>query len=584
MRTLRERIAADPLVRIAPLLEIRRVRVAVAVGWGFLALGSAVGLAAVAAWLIARASQMPPVLELSIATVAVRTFGIGRGVARYLERLASHDVALRGMTSLRARLYEELAEGPGVALAQVRRGDLLARVGTDVDDVGDVVVRAVIPAGVATCVSLLSVGIVGAFLPTAGILLALCLIIAGVLAPWLSARAATLTEERSSTARAAMSARTVELLENAGAAQVDGSIRARLQGLADTDRDLTSATDDGARTAAIAAALQSIAVGIAVVGALTLGVPAVAAGTLAPVELAVVVLTPLAAFEGVGLLPAAAVQMRRSRKAAARLVELLDAPSDAADGASSTAATSPSPTELSATELIAGWNGRGVVTADLTLTAGTAVGLVGPSGVGKSTLLATMAGLIPPVSGTVRIDGRPLVTRHPEIVMVAEDGHVFATSLIENLRVARGDVTEAEATSAIHRVGLDDWVAGLPQGLNTMLGTDAATVSGGERRRLLIARALLSPATYLLVDEPAEHLDPATADALVAVLIDEAHTHGRGIIIATHRMTGLETADEVIALRRGPDGVATVASRGTHHELLTSNDDYAWALAQESSP
>ncbi|WP_052367164.1 thiol reductant ABC exporter subunit CydC [Paraoerskovia marina] len=588
MTSLRAQIAADPLVRIAPLLEVRKLRVAVAVAWGFLALGSAVGLAAVAAWLIARASQMPPVLELSVATVAVRTFGIGRGVARYLERLASHDVALRGMTSLRARLYENLAEGPGVALAQVRRGDLLARVGTDVDDVGDVVVRAVIPAGVAACVSLLAVGIVGVFLPSAGVILLLCLLLAGGLAPWLSARAAAITEERSSTARAEMAARTVELLENAGPAQVDGSLEPRMRGLARTDRDLTAAADEGARTAAVAAALQTIAVGLAVVGALALGIPAVAAGTLAPVELAVVVLTPLAAFEGVGLLPAAAVQVRRSRKAASRLLELLDEteearPSESRSVTEATDSTDSTDEGVRTTALVAGWDGHPVVTADLTLAPGRTVGLVGPSGVGKSTLLATLAGLIPPVDGTVGVDGLDLAGRHPEVLMVAEDGHVFATTILENLRVARGDVTEADAHAVLDRVGLTEWVDALPRGLDTLLGPDGATVSGGERRRLLIARALLSPARYLLVDEPAEHLDPATADALLRVLVDESHRGDRGIVVATHRLTGLEQADEVIALRADPTGPAYVAARGTQAAVAASNADYAWALAQESA-
>ncbi|HEX7805862.1 MAG TPA: thiol reductant ABC exporter subunit CydC, partial [Cellulomonas sp.] len=131
----------DPLRRALALLDIDRSRVGLSVLLGVLGLGSAVALAAVAAWLIARASQMPPVLELSIATVAVRTFGIGRGVFRYLERLVSHDVALRGMGALRTALYARLAAGRPEGTAAVRRGDLLARVGADVDAVGDAVVR-----------------------------------------------------------------------------------------------------------------------------------------------------------------------------------------------------------------------------------------------------------------------------------------------------------------------------------------------------------------------------------------------------------------------------------------------------------
>jgi ATP-binding cassette subfamily C protein CydC len=159
--------ARDPLRRALALLDINRSRVALSVTLGVLGLGSAVALAAVAAWLIARASQMPPVLELSIATVAVRTFGIGRGVFRYLERLVSHDVALGGMSALRTALYERLAAGRPEGTAAVRRGDLLARVGADVDAVGDAVVRGLLPAAVAAVLGLGTVIAMGALLPAA---------------------------------------------------------------------------------------------------------------------------------------------------------------------------------------------------------------------------------------------------------------------------------------------------------------------------------------------------------------------------------------------------------------------------------
>ena len=176
------------LRRAVALLEVDRRRAVLAVLLGAVALGCAVALAAVAAWLIARASQMPPVLQLSVATVAVRAFGIGRGVLRYTERLVSHDLALRGMTTLRTTLYERLATGSPAAVLGLRRGDLLARVGADVDAIGDVVVRGLLPAGVA---GVLGVGTVAAMTwlwAPAGLALAGCLVLAGVVAPLLAAR------------------------------------------------------------------------------------------------------------------------------------------------------------------------------------------------------------------------------------------------------------------------------------------------------------------------------------------------------------------------------------------------------------
>ncbi|WP_454043426.1 thiol reductant ABC exporter subunit CydC [Cellulosimicrobium sp. Marseille-Q8652] len=612
---LRARLASDPLWRAVRLLDVRWRRVAWAITLGTLALGSSVALAAVAAWLIARASQMPPVLTLSVAVVAVRAFGISRGVFRYLERLASHDVALRGMAALRANLYAALAGGSPAALVRVRRGDLLARVGADVDDVGDVVVRALVPAGVALAVSVGSVVLVAAFLPAAGLALALCLVLAAVVAPWLSARSARDVEVRGAAARAAMTTSALEVLEESGPLAVSGRLPGRLADLRTADRDLARATDDGARTAAVSAALAAGAVGTAVLAAILLGMPAVVSGTLTPEELSVVVLTPLAVFEAATVLPAAAVQLHRSRQAAQRVMDLLDvsgtpvtapAPAPEAPRVSAVVAARrgtdgvpPAGTTLVLDDVACAWQADGprsrtvVQGVDLTLHPGRAVALVGPSGVGKTTLLATAAGLLAPVAGRATLDGDDVAALPRDVaargvVLVAEDGHVFDTTVLENLRVARGDVTAAEAEAVLRDVGLGAWLAGLPEGVATTLGPDATDVSGGERRRLLVARALLAPAPLLLVDEPAEHLDPRTADALVRRLVatTRATAGRRGLVLATHRLGALEAVDEVLLLGRpddDPDAPARVVARGTHAELLAL-PAYRWALDQEAAP
>lgn len=607
----------DPLRRVLPLLEVRPVKVAAAIGLGVLALACAIGLAAVAAWLVARASQMPPVLTLSVAVVSVRAFGIGRGVLRYCERLASHDVALRGMAALRANLYDRLAADDRPVT--VRRGELLARIGQDVDDVGDVVVRSMVPAGVAVVTSLGSVILLGVLLPAAGVALALCLVLAGVVTPWLAARAAARTEARGAAARGEVTALSLEILEESAPLCVSGRFGARLADLDAADARLSAVADDGARTSGLAAALGALAQGLAVLASLALGIPATLSGSLSVEALAVVVLTPLAVFEATAGLPAAAVQLHRSREAARRLLELL--PSADEQGAPVTSASGggvgigAEPDEADGGALLvldgvtAGWpdgdgHRRAVVEGvSLTLRPGSVVALAGPSGVGKTTLLMTAAGLVPPLTGTLSTRpgevGAPghrasgvLRNTPADRLFVAEDGHVFDTSVLENLRVARGDVTEAEARAALAAVGLGDWLAALPEGLDTLVGTDAAAVSGGERRRLLVARALLAPARVLLVDEPAEHLDGETADALVRALAGHARETGRALLLATHRLTPLAAADEVLLL--GNDTLAaiagattgavpaTVVARGSHEHLLATDPSYAWSAAQET--
>ncbi|MGV8977342.1 MAG: thiol reductant ABC exporter subunit CydC [Cellulomonas sp.] len=588
----------DPLRRALALLDIKRSRVALSVTLGVLGLGSAVALAAVAAWLIARASQLPPVFELSIATVAVRTFGIGRGVFRYLERLVSHDLALGGMGALRTALYERLAAGRPEGTAAVRRGDLLARVGADVDAVGDAVVRGLLPAAVAAVLGLGTVVAMGALLPAAGASLAVCLVLAGIVAPGLAARAARTTEQRSVAARASIASIALGLLDDPGALAVQGRVTSELAALRRSDADLAGATDAGAGPAALAAALGSLAVGLAVLSALLLGVPAVAAGGLSPVALAVIVLTPLAAFEATSALPAAAIQVQRSRAAAGRIMALLDEAEVGAvevDDAADPITVAPT---LVARDLSCAWPGHApVVTGlDLDLSPGRSIAVVGPSGTGKTTLLLTLAGLLAPHAGTVvlgdvAVSSLSRAAAARGVAMTAEDAHIFATSVLENLRVARSDVTPAEALDALGRAGLSGWLDGLPDGVNTLLGTDAQNVSGGERRRLLLARALVAPAPLLLIDEPGEHLDSATADRLVRDLLTQStaavsrgadtartalHRGPRGVVVVTHRLTPLDVADEVVLLRDGQ-----VEARGTHVELLRTHAGYREALARE---
>lgn len=609
---------SDPLRRILPLLEVRPVKVAAAIGLGVLALACAIGLAAVAAWLIARAAQMPPVLTLSVAVVSVRAFGIGRGVLRYCERLASHDVALRGMAALRASLYGRLAADDRPVT--VRRGELLARLGQDVDDVGDVVVRAIVPAGVAVVTSLGSVVLLGVLLPAAGVALACCLVLAGIVTPWLAARAAARTEARGATARGDVTALSLEILEESAPLRVSGRFGARLADLSAADARLSAVADDGARASGLAAALGALAQGLAVLAALALGIPAALSGSLSVEALSVVVLTPLAVFEATAGLPAAAVQLHRSREAARRLVELLPPDVSDAEAPRVPPVSDTSGALLVLDDVAAGWpDATGTPRAavegvSLALRPGSVVALAGPSGVGKTTLLMTAAGLIPPLGGAV--SGSPgvwsaegqeigtpsdrspdeLPTGRSDALFVAEDGHVFDTTVLENLRVARGDVTALEARAALGTVGLGAWLDALPDGLETIVGTDAAAVSGGERRRLLVARALLAPARVLLVDEPAEHLDGETADALVGALAAHARGTGRAVLLATHRLTPLAAADEVLLLGHdGPAAIAgtagdtavgpvpaTVVARGDHERLLVADRTYTWSAAQEA--
>ena len=574
------------LTRALGLLDLAWSRVWLAVVTGALGLGSSVALTATSAWLIARASQMPHVLDLTVAAVGVRTFGISRSVLRYAERIVSHGVALRGMAALREQVYVRLADSPVETVAGLRRGDLLVRTGADVDAIGDLVVRALLPAGIALVVGTGTVAVVAWLSPASGLILLACLLLAGTLGPLLHARAARASELAQVEERAALAATALTMVDGGADLTVSGRLADVRADLAGIEAELDRLRERAARPAALAAGLDVAAMALAVLGAILVGIPALVGGTLAPVELAVVVLTPLAAFEATSTLGAAAVQLVRSAGAAERVMALLDAAA-APDLRTEEVPETASPV-LTARDLAVGWPGGPVVATgvDLTAAPGRAIAVVGPSGIGKTTLLATLAGLLPARDGAVNLAGvsvagatRRSVARH--VTMTAEDAHIFATTVLENLRVARGDLTAEEADHLLRRCGLASWLDALPQGLDTMLGADGATVSGGERRRILLARALASPAPLLLIDEPAEHLDQATAERIMNDLLDLPRREpGRGVVVVTHHLAALGAADEVVLLQPMGDGPATVWDRGTHEDLVGRNAVYAEAASE----
>ena len=548
------------LRRMLTLLHTPWRRVAIAVTFGVLALGAAIGLAAVSAWLIARASQRPLILDLTVAVVAVRALGISRGVFRYFDRLSSHDVALRGVAQLREETYRRLASAPTQVTIGLRRGDLLARFGADVDAIGDFVVRALMPLLSALIAGVGSVVLIGVFSPRAALVLGLMLALTGTISPVAAALAAWRSEQDTVEARAHVAAATMSVVDTADELRVSRRMGATLADLAGAEKDLQTALRRASWPAAIAPALNTLAMGVSVVAALLIGGREVGAGGLTPVLLAVIVLTPLAVFEAVDALPAAAVQTLHSAAAARRLEEVLTCSraEPAGGGDEADAAALP---RIRAENLAIGYPGEDPVLSGLNvdLVPGQTLAIVGASGVGKTTLLATLAGLLPPRGGTVELRGQPTGAlaegeAAKTAVFTAEDAHIFDTTILENLRVARGDVTEAEAAQALAAAGLADFLAGLPEGVHTRLGENATMVSGGERRRLLLARALCSPAPFMLLDEPGEHLDNETADALTAHMLGLARTPSadgspkRGVIVVTHRPQSVAEADDVVRL------------------------------------
>jgi len=468
---------------------------ALAAALGIGALGSALALAGISAWLIARAWEMPPVLTLSVAVVLVRLFGISRGVLGYCERLVSHDVALRAAGSTRVQLYRRLSSAPADAVLRLSSGELVSRAGASVDELADVLVRAVLPIAVAAVLSISAVLVVGTLSPAAGALLACCLVIAGLWAPWQAARAARSAEQVAATHHSDRDRAMLLALQHAPELRVGSRLTDVIADAAREQRHSGAAGDRAARPAAVATAIPTLATGISAIGAALTAITLVP--ELTPTSLAVLMLLPLSSFEAVTALPAAAVQLTRTRIALRQLTDLL----------------SDDPSARRAPRV-----------APLPVTSGDRLAVLGASGAGKTTLLLATA-------AHCRENG-------VSAGFFAEDAHLFGTTLRDNLLVARGDADDDQLTAALERVGLGDWLRSLPDGLNTMLDGGAAAVSAGQRRRLLLARALLTTFAVVLLDEPTEHLDADDGRRLLVELLTPGalFASDRAVVVATHQL------------------------------------------------
>jgi thiol reductant ABC exporter CydC subunit len=568
---------AGPTASLSRTLRLARPsagRLALATLLGAGAVAAGIALLATSGWLISRASERPSVVALGVAIIGVRVFALCRGVLRYCERLVGHDAALRSLADLRVEVFERLEALAPAGLPAFRDGDLLARLVADVDTLQDLLLRVLPPYGIALVVGVGTVGILWWVLPAAAIALGVSLLLAATVVPWVTLRLARRSEARQAAARGELTASVVDLLEGAPDLVAYGATAAQLARIARADGELTAIAAAGSTTAGAGTALTTLLIGLAVWASLVAGVPAVHSGRLRGPLLAVIVLTPLAAFELVSGLPAATQALERVRRSAGRIFAVMDAPDPVGDPPAPVAAGAPpiglSVRGLQSRHLSQGpWALDGV---DFDLPPGRRIAVVGPSGAGKSTLAAVLVRFVEYQGGSVTLGGTELSALAGDDVrrlvgLAAQDAHVFDTTVRENLLLARRTASDDDLRIALKRARLLDWLQHLPRGLDTEVGSRGARLSGGQRQRLAMARVLLAGFPVLVLDEPGEHLDTATADRLTADLL--AATEGQSTVLITHRLTGLDAVDEILVLDAG-----RVVERGTHAGLVSAGGLY----------
>jgi thiol reductant ABC exporter CydC subunit len=567
---------------------------------GGLATASGMALTATSGWLIVRAAEMPVILTLLTAIVAVRAFGMARPLFRYWERLVSHDAALRLLADRRTTAYARLIPLTPARLGRRRRSDVLTEVVDDLTDAVDAQVRVTVPVISTLVAGAIVIGVTTLIAPPVGLVLTVLAVVVaaiGALAEHLESRSlGDLLAARAEVTRVSelMATQAHEL-------RAVGGWPTALGWLDDAHATLARVTRRVSLGRAAAAALFLVAVGAAVI---VVAVIAQGLDVAAPVK-ALLALTPVAVSDAISPHVDAMRALARAKESERRIDDLLDlapavhdpAPREATSGltpptttpdAATPQATIPSDTrstdaglDLRTLGVTASWTGdrTDLAPTDLDLPAGSTVAITGPNGSGKSTLLAVLARHLDPVAGTylhdeVDVMTLPLESARSHIAVVDDDTHVFATTLRANLALAAPDADDQTIETALTDAGLASLTAELPAGLDTVLGAGGRGVSGGQRTRLGIARALLSRRPVVLLDEPVAHLDPPTARAVVADLTRVAGISEppRTLVMVTHRDEGVDLFEKILTLHH-PRSTSTADHTSPHAPPATADDD-----------
>jgi ATP-binding cassette subfamily C protein CydC len=570
----------DPLVRLLRVFRPDVPRIALAVALHFAATAAAVGLLATAAWLIATAALMPSIAALSLAVVGVRLFGVSRGVLRYLERLLSHDVTLRLLGRLRGWVYQRLDRWSPGWLSDRQSGDLLGCIIADVDSMDMVYVRLLGPlAGIVLMVLLVFVLLV-AHDGRIAIGAAGGLAVTAAAASWSAWRSGRSASRDCVQLRADLESLVIDGVQGLPDLTAFGQTGRHASAIERTGRQLAAAQVRAARAAAAGGAIAGLGADLTGLIVLALGASAVLAGSLNGVHLAVVVLLAVAAFEAVGPLPGAWPALASARAAAERLMEVADG---SGRSAPSDARPMPERSDVDVRHLTFSYPGSSrpaLEDVSFRLEPGRLLAIVGPSGSGKSTVAALLARFWEPPGDTMWLGGVDVTDLDPDearsrVALAPQRVHLFTGTIESNLRVARPDATYGEMNDALRRAGLSPFVRSLPEGLRTPVGEQGLALSGGERRKLAVARALLKEAPILVLDEPTAHLDPASAALLLATT--QAEAARRAVLLITHRVHGLQIADEILVVRDG-----RIVERGCWRDLSAGQGWFARMLRPQT--
>lgn len=523
--------------------------------FGVLTVAMNLGLQTTASYLIAKAAQHPEsILLLWVPIVAVRFFGTARAAFRYLDRYFAHDAALRWLRDLKTAVYQAIEPKSSQELKAYGKGDLMARVGGDVDRLQNLLVGLYEPLFISG-LGLVLVLVVGLMI-TAPIAWALVLMLTacGALLAWTSHRLARFASRTLVDLSGRMSSVLVQILYGMTDIWAMNLTERAQQDVFTLQDRMLQAKRRLARLSGLFAGLTTFVSWAGMWVILQIAIVDVNAHHLRAILLPVAALLTLASFELVGALPGAFQEVGGLQRSIGRIADLAAAPSSDLTPKRATPAADVPAIEFQGVSL-SGSNRPDILRdVSFTLSPGRHIALIGPNGSGKSTLVHLAAALIPCTDGTILMDGTDLKHWDPdalrrELGVVNQFPHVFRTTLRQNLIMARPSASPEELNRVFAASGMEPLVQKLPDGLDTILGERGASLSGGELKRLAIARVLLKDAPIWLLDEPTEGLDPLSARRIMSALMQSAQ--GRTVLWITHATANLDLAEEIMILNQG---------------------------------